>query len=103
MDIAADNNDRTRWLALYVLCTGMYAFAGAPCPYDDLRRVTAELLEAYGPERLLLGSDFPWVAGEPGYAETLAAVDALLAGLDADGRAAVRGGNAARLFGFEES
>jgi EmrB/QacA subfamily drug resistance transporter len=23
MDIAADNNDRTRWLALYVLCTGM--------------------------------------------------------------------------------
>jgi len=87
--------------AVHVLCTGMYAFAEEPCPYEDLRRVTSALLDAFGPQRILLGSDFPWIAEEPGYGETLDAVDALLAGLDAGGRAAVRGGNATRLFGFE--
>jgi L-fuconolactonase len=88
---------------VHVLCTGLYAFATAPCPYEDLRRITSPLLAAYGPGRFVLGSDFPWIAEEPGYAATLAAVDVHLAGLDADGRAAVRGGNAERLFGFEES
>ena len=90
-----------RFPGVHVLCTGMYAFAEEPCPYADLRRVTAALLDAYGPRRILLGSDFPWIAEAPGYGATLGAVDALLAGLDAEGRAAVRGGNAARLFGFE--
>lgn len=90
-----------RFPRVHVLCTGMYAFAEAPWPYEDLRRVTSAILDAFGPQRILLGSDFPWIEEEPGYGATLAAVDALLAGLDAKGRTAVRGGNAARLFGFE--
>ena len=76
----------------------MYAFAAEPCPYDDLRPVTAGLLDAFGPRRLLLGSDFPWIRDEPGYAETIAAVDAHLDGLDEAERARVRGGNALELF-----
>jgi L-fuconolactonase len=94
--------DLARFPGVHVLCTGMYAFAEEPCPYEDLRRVTGALLDAYGPRRILLGSDFPWIEAAPGYGATLGSVDSLLAGLDADGRAAVRGGNAARLFGFEE-
>ena len=87
-----------RFPNVLVLCTGLYAFAHEPCPYPDLRPVTAGLLDAYGPERLLVGSDFPWIAAEPGYAATLAALDAHFSGLADDERAAVRGGNAARIF-----
>ena len=87
-----------RFPRVHVLCTGMYAFAAQPCPYDDLRPVVARLLDAFGPQRLLLGSDFPWIREAPGYAETLAAVDSLLGGLDDAERALVRGGNALELF-----
>jgi predicted TIM-barrel fold metal-dependent hydrolase len=87
-----------RFPRVHVLLTGMYAFAAGPPPYDDLRPVTAALLEAYGPRRLLLGSDWPWIGREPGYSETLAAVDAHLAGLTGDELARVRGGNALELF-----
>jgi L-fuconolactonase len=87
-----------RFPRVFVLLTGMYAFAAEPCPYDDLRPVTAALLEAFGPGRLLLGSDFPWIRAEPGYRETLAAVDAHLDGLPEADRLRVRGGNAMELF-----
>ncbi|HEY7536547.1 MAG TPA: amidohydrolase family protein [Gaiellaceae bacterium] len=89
-----------RFPRVYVLCTGMYAFAAGPCPYDDLRPVTAALLRAYGPGRLLAGSDFPWIRAEPGYAETIGAVDAHFAGLPEAERARIRGGNALELFTF---
>jgi L-fuconolactonase len=87
-----------RFPRVHVLCTGMYAFAAEPCPYDDLRPVVARLLDAFGPQRLLLGSDFPWIREAPGYVETLGAVDTLLDGLDGEERALVRGGNALELF-----
>ena len=89
-----------RFPRVYVLLTGLYAFAERPWPYDDLRPVTAALLEAFGPGRLLLGSDSPWILREPGYAQTLAALDAHFAGLDEADRALIRGGNAAALFRF---
>ncbi|NRQ38924.1 amidohydrolase [Nonomuraea sp. NN258] len=53
-----------------------------------------ELVRVAGPERVLLGSDFPFDMGE---ADPVAALRA--AGLDT---AAVRGGNAARLFDLKD-
>ncbi len=87
-----------RFPRVFVLCTGMYAFAAGPCPYDDLRPVTAALLGAFGAERLLLGSDFPWIRAEPGYAATIDAVRSHFAGLDDAAQARVFGGNAVELF-----
>ena len=87
-----------RFPRVFVLCTGMYAFSAEPCPYEDLRPVTSALLDAYGPGRLLLGSDFPWIRSEPGYLETIEAVDKHLAGLNEADRARIRGGNATELF-----
>jgi L-fuconolactonase len=92
-----------RFPNVHVLCTGMYAFAEEPCPYRDLERVTSSLLDAYGPARLLLGSDSPWISAEPGYTETVEALDVHLAGLGTSERALVRGGNAARIFGWEDA
>jgi L-fuconolactonase len=87
-----------RFPRVFVLLAGMYAFAAEPCPYEDLRPVTAALLAAYGPGRLLLGSDFPWIRTKPGYQETITAADVHLESLDDRERALVRGGNATKLF-----
>jgi L-fuconolactonase len=83
---------------VFVLLSGLYAFSAEPCPYDDLRPVTAGILDAFGPRRVLLATDFPWIRSEPGYAETIAAADAHLADLDDADRARVRGENAMELF-----
>jgi L-fuconolactonase len=87
-----------RFPRVHVLLTGMYAFAAEPCPYDDLRPVVSRLLDAFGPGRLLLGSDWPWIRAAPGYGETLAAVDSLVGELDEADRARIRGGNALELL-----
>jgi predicted TIM-barrel fold metal-dependent hydrolase len=89
-----------RFPRVYILCTGQYAFTTAACPYDDLRPVTSALVDAYSPGRLLLGSDFPWIQAEPGYAETIEAVEAHFAHLSEADRAKIRGGNALELFVF---
>jgi predicted TIM-barrel fold metal-dependent hydrolase len=89
-----------RFPRVHVLLAGLYAFAAEPWPYADLRPVTEGLLAAFGPGRLLLASDFPWIRDEPGYAETLATLDAHLPDLDAADRDRIRGGNAAELFRF---
>jgi predicted TIM-barrel fold metal-dependent hydrolase len=89
-----------RFRRVFVLFSGLYAFSEEPCPYDDLRWVTTALLAAFGPSRLLLASDFPWIAVEPGYAETLGVIDAHFPDLDPAGRNRIRGGNAVDLFGF---
>jgi hypothetical protein len=63
---------------------------GAPTPAE-----LSALIGAVGPERVLMGSDFPWY--EPG--SVVAAVEAL-PGLGDEARAAILGGNAAELLGL---
>ena len=89
-----------RFPRVFVLCSGMYAFSTEPCPYDDLRPLTEAILDAYGPERLLLATDFPWIRAEPGYAETIAAGKGHFDGLGDAERALIFGGNALGLFSF---
>lgn len=86
-----------------------------PPPFADLAPRVAKLLDAYGPQRLMWGSDYPFVlpGGFPlpeGVSSTPAKMtyeDAVavpaawgLAGLDDAELAALMGGNAARVFGF---
>ena len=60
---------------------------------DDLRPVVDTALDAFGPDRLLLGSDWPLVDLSGGLDRWLDAVGTLLDGLSASERDAVRGGN----------
>ncbi|MGH1527028.1 amidohydrolase family protein [Leifsonia sp. L25] len=65
---------------------------------DDLRGIVDTAVEAFGPDRLLYGSDWPLAelgGGAPAWRE---AFDALVAGLSTSERDAMLGGNAARVY-----
>jgi L-fuconolactonase len=65
---------------------------------DDLRPAVDTLHACFGPRRLLWGSDWPVVNLAGGYAKWLEAAETLLADLSPAQRAAVFGGNAARVY-----
>ena len=80
--------------------SGHYAFSGAPYPYRDLQETTDRIYAAFGADRMLMASDWPWIRDNPGYAETLGVVDHLLGGISAAERDMIRGGTAMSLFNF---
>lgn len=66
----------------------------------DLRPYAETALEAFGPDRLMLGSDWPVCLLAGTYAEVMDAADSLLDGLTPAERDAVRGGTATRVYGL---
>jgi L-fuconolactonase len=72
----------------------------AAADWDDvaLRPYVDQLLDCFGPERLLWGSDWPVVELAGGYTAWREASLRLLAGLRADERAAILGDNAVRVY-----
>jgi L-fuconolactonase len=67
---------------------------------ETLRPYVDVLLEAFGPGRLMFGSDWPVLTLAADYATWLAAAEALTAGLSDAERAQVFGGTAAAFYGF---
>ena len=65
---------------------------------DGLRRYVDLVLEAFGPHRLMFGSDWPVCLLATTYDRWVSTVDDLIAGLSAGERAAVEGGTARRLY-----
>ncbi len=65
---------------------------------DGLRPYAELVLRAFGPDRLMFGSDWPVCLLASGYARWVSTVDELLCGLSADERAAVEGGTARRVY-----
>ena len=80
--------------------SGHYAFSGAPYPYRDLQETTDRIYAAFGADRMLMASDWPWIRENPGHHETLGVVDHLLGGISAAERDMIRGGTAMSLFNF---
>lgn len=85
---------------LLVHFSGHYAFSAEPYPYRDLEEVGQRLLAAFGANRMIMASDWPWIEFEPGYARILGVVDELLPDLTPAERDSIRGGTAASLFRF---
>jgi L-fuconolactonase len=81
--------------------SGLVTEAGAGWSVDSLSRYVDHLLSCFGAARLLWGSDWPVVDLGGGYRRWVAATDALLAGLPAADRDAIRGGNARRFYGLD--
>jgi L-fuconolactonase len=67
---------------------------------EDLRPYADVVLEAFGPERVMFGSDWPVCTLAAGYGEVLGAADALTAALGPAERAAVFGETARAVYGL---
>jgi len=80
--------------------SGLLTEAGAGWSVDALRRYVEHVLDCFGPQRVLWGSDWPVVTLAAPYAGWVAVTDALLAALPAANAAAIRGDNARRFYGF---
>jgi len=83
-----------------VVCklSGLVTEAAPDWRIADLRRTVDHVLTCFSPRRLLWGSDWPVVDLARGYAPWFAAAETLLADLSQRDKAAVFGGNAARIY-----
>ena len=70
---------------------------------QELARVVDIALDVAGPERTMIGSDWPMARGRVTYAETIARLDALLGPLSATERFAVTTGTAQTVYGLRSS
>jgi len=78
--------------------SGLVTEAAEDWQISDLRPAVDHVLECFGPQRLLWGSDWPVVDLAGGYEKWFATAESLLAGLLPDEKAAVFGGTAARIY-----
>jgi predicted TIM-barrel fold metal-dependent hydrolase len=81
-----------------VVLSGAYGFSRLEYPYPDVAEVVRRTADAFGIERLMWGSDFPWIVDHPGYRACLQLIDHHLPGLSPAERAAVLGDNIRRLL-----
>lgn len=70
---------------------------------DDFRIYLDVILEAFGPTRVMIGSDWPVCTVSAGYAATMGLVMDYLGSLPSAVRERVLGGNCARFYGIAEN
>lgn len=78
--------------------SGLVTEAGTGWHPDDLRPFVEVVLTAFGPHRVLWGSDWPVLRLASDYATWLDTTSALIAALDAAAQRAIMGGNATRFY-----
>lgn len=81
--------------------SGHYAFSNESYPYADLKPISNTLLSAFGAERLLWASDWPWIKEHPGYGPLKELVALQLPELSTPEIDQILGGNAQRILGIE--
>jgi len=80
--------------------SGLLTEAAPGAGVEDLRPVVETLIEAFGPERLMWGSDWPVLNLNGDYAGWRGMAEALTTHLSPDERAAIFGGTAQRFYGL---
>jgi L-fuconolactonase len=84
---------------VYCKLSGMVTEAGQPgWTVAGLRPYAAEVLDAFGPSRVMFGSDWPVCLLAASYADVVSAARELTAGLNQAEQAQVFGGTAARAY-----
>jgi L-fuconolactonase len=78
--------------------SGLVNEAAAGWTVNDLRPYADHVLAAFGPHRVLWGSDWPVCRLAAEYGDWLAGAEALTSALDDEARAAIFGGTAARAY-----
>ena len=95
-EIRAIARETNAWCKL----SGLVTEAGTAWTVADLEPYADHLLDCFGSERLIWGSDWPVVELAGGYGRWWAATEALLRPLDKAERERVLGDNAARFYGI---
>jgi L-fuconolactonase len=87
----------------YVVCklSGLVTEAGEGWSNATLKPYVDVLLEAFGPQRLMWGSDWPVATLSASYAQWLDAAEALTEHLTERDRSLIFGGTAARFYGID--
>ena len=95
---AAADNPR-----VFAKVSGLYSSVGdlGDWTVDTVRPFFDDALEAFGPSRLMFGSDWPISLLAGGYERTWSAVTTLIAGLDSGERDAVLGGTASSFYNLD--
>jgi predicted TIM-barrel fold metal-dependent hydrolase len=83
---------------VFVKASGYYYFSAEPYPYRDCWELFRALYDAFGPARLIWGSDFPHVLLRTGYRRSLLMPERAYTFLTAGELSQVMGGNAAALY-----
>jgi L-fuconolactonase len=83
---------------VYCKLSGLVTEAGASWDVERLRPYTDHIVQAFGPRRVIWGSDWPVLHLAADYAQWIGASETLLAGLDDSARADIFGLNAARFY-----
>jgi L-fuconolactonase len=78
--------------------SGLMTEAGPRPQPGAVRRWGEHVLQSFGADRVVWGSDWPVLELAGSYTQWWGEAQRLLAGLDAKGQAAVMGGNAVRLY-----
>jgi L-fuconolactonase len=98
---------QTRWKEIleladsprtYVKVSGYHHFSAQGYPYEDAWELFRAVHDAFGPDRLLWGSDFPHVLLRSGYGRSRLLQERAFGFLDADELAAIMGGTATKLY-----
>ena len=84
----------------YCKFSGMVTEAGPNWSVDDLRPYAQQLLNTFGPSRLIWGSDWPVCNLALNYQKWVDTSDALLAELSQSERTNIYGQNAIQVYGF---
>jgi len=87
----------------FVKLSGLVTEASADWRVEDLKPYVDHLLETFGPDRMVWGSDWPVCTLAASYGDWCATTDDLLAGLTAAQRDAVMGGTAQRAYHLAKS
>lgn len=88
-----------RYRHVHVKVSGFYKFGDQKPPYDDLAPIITHVANAFGPDRLLWGSDCPYqiMAGH-NYPDAIRLIESGLDTLSPAARNAILRGTAERLF-----
>ncbi len=87
---------------LTIKLPGFGEICKVPLPFDPIPPVADMALEAFGPNRMMWGSDYPPVSGREGYDNSLAVPRGYFSKLSDDEQSAVFGGTALKVWRFDE-
>jgi predicted TIM-barrel fold metal-dependent hydrolase len=90
--------DLARFPNVYIKVSGEYAFSKLPWPYQDMKPMVEQIYQAYGPERMMWCTDFPWILEEPGYQRLVDLLDYHLPSISKEEKDQIKGGTALEIW-----